>query len=220
MAATVSKPNIPEKVAPNPQRIEVETEKPSNEKPNLKRKPEVDVDTLRTSVSNLPDKKKPSNEKAKSIDNSSSPKSIKSNISEKTVPVKIVEEKAKVAKKTENVKTLRNEIEEIKNNKKIVEATTRKTIEPPKSQESYPVTHSSPKIKPVDKEISTKKNQPTEEPNKNAMIIEESSTTNPIDEKKADESTFVEKPKVVENTRMEEEPCNFERRKCFNYSLN
>lgn len=169
----------------------------------------------------LPQKKKPSNEKAKSIDNSSSPKSIKSNISEKTVPVKIEEEKAKVAKQTENVKTLRNEIEEIKNSKKIVEATTGRKIEPPKSQESFPVNTSSPKIKPADKETSGKKNQVTEETNKNAMIIEETLTANPKDEKKTnDESTFFEKPKVVENTKMEEEPCNFERRKCLNYCLN
>ena len=218
MAATVAKPNIADKVSPNPQKIEVEAEKPTlNEKPNLKRKPEVDVDTLRMSVPNLPEKKKPSNEKAKSIGNSSSPKSIKSNISEKTVPVNIEEEKAKVAKKTENVKTLRNEIEEIKSNKKIVETTTGNTIETPKSQEPFPVNHSSPKIKPVDKETLAKKNQSAEEPNKNALIIEESSTTNLKDEKKAnDELTFFSKPLIFEETKMEEEPCNFERMKCLN----
>ena len=211
---TATKQPIPEKVPTNAHKIEIETDRQTNsgEKPNLKRKPDVDLSTL---MPNTEKKKNPS-EKAKSIDNTSSPKSIKSNISEKKNPIKSEEEK-KSSKNSENVKSLRSEIEELKTNKKINADNIGKKTDPHLNSVSTPVNQLPPKTQVADNELPLKK---AEEPKKNTMIIEEASKKNAMiieevstnqnnkSEKKSNEASFFEKPKVQENTKMEEEPCN------------
>jgi len=174
----------------------------SEKPPNLKRKPDVDVESL---MPNAERKKTISNEKAKSIGNSSSPKSGKSNFSEKTAPNK-KEEKIKVIP-AENTKSVRTEITENITKKKKIQEGQKKVAEVPKNHPEILKAHDNiTKINTIDNEFIKSPTQMPEATKITIMptkIIEEPPIRT-IEEIKV-ASNNDEKTKMQENNKFPEE---------------